>query len=100
VKSGTSVAAALAILRMGFLPRAIVFDLMMPEQDGFAFLRAMFAEHLAPRAALIALTNQVTAVDKRRAVELGAIKYIVKATMTPAEVVDVVGTILNKESAV
>jgi DNA-binding response OmpR family regulator len=73
---------------------------MMPEQDGFAFLRAMLAEHLAPRAALIALTNQATAEDKKKAIELGAIKYIVKATMTPAEVVDVVGTIITKESTV
>lgn len=89
---------ALAALRNGFLPDAILFDIQMPEHDGFWLLQTLLNEHLAPNAPLIALTNQSTAADEEKARQLGASQFIVKATMTPAEVVATVGKLLKQQA--
>jgi len=85
-----SAADALTALRGGFAADAIVFDLLMPEQDGFAFLQALVSDHLAPRVALIALTNQSNDAERVKAESMGVDRYIVKASMIPSEVVGVV----------
>ena len=66
------------------------------EQDGFSFLQAVANERLAPSAILIALTNQSDDSERAKAEELGADRYIVKASMIPSEVVSVVGEEISK----
>ena len=87
VHASLSSADALKVLREGFVPECILFDLVMPEGDGFSFLSAVQKEHLAPKAVPIALTNQMSEDQKKRIMDLGAASYIVKATMIPSEVV-------------
>src|SRR5262245_30108521 len=48
---------ALHAMRAGLTPSAIVIDLALPGIDGFAFLETLTAEHLAPGAARLILTN-------------------------------------------
>ena len=81
---------ALKALREGFAPDAILFDLIMPEGDGFTFLETVKKERLAPEAKAIALTNEMSEDEKKHVMDLGADDYIVKATMIPSEVVGVV----------
>lgn len=90
VEAFLSVDEALESLRGGFEPEAVVFDLIMPERDGFSLLQALRDEKLAPHAVKIALTNQSDDSDKKKAMELGADQYIVKASMIPSEVVETV----------
>ena len=87
---------ALASLRAGLKPDVILFDLTMPELDGFAFLKALSDEHLADGILKIALTNQNDESEKTKAAELGASSYIVKASMIPSEVVNTVNEELAK----
>lgn len=87
---------ALGILRGGFVPDVILFDITMPELDGLTFLKMVADERLAPHALKIALTNQSDDAEKKKAAELGASRYIVKATMIPSEVVNMVGEELAK----
>lgn len=87
---------ALGILRAGLKPDVILFDLTMPELDGFAFLKALSDEHLGDGALKIALTNQNSEPEKTKAAELGASRYIVKASMIPSEVVNTVNEELAK----
>ena len=87
---------ALGVLRGGFVPDVILFDVTMPELDGLAFLKTVMDEHLAPKALKIALTNQNDDAEKAKASELGASRYIVKAAMIPSEVVNMVGEELAK----
>ncbi|OGG57431.1 hypothetical protein A2853_03650 [Candidatus Kaiserbacteria bacterium RIFCSPHIGHO2_01_FULL_55_17] len=96
VQSCLSVDTALAALKSGFAADAIIFDLTMPERDGFSFLEELARSHLAPNAARIALTNQSDDAEKARAEALGTHRYIVKATMIPSEVVAVVGEEIGK----
>jgi CheY-like chemotaxis protein len=86
---------ALDALKGGFMPDAILFDIIMPECDGFEFLQKMSTEHLGEKALKFALTNQSSDAEKQKALELGADKFLVKATMIPSEVVNTVNTALS-----
>ena len=86
-------------LRGGTAPDIILFDVTMPGEDGFVLLQEMRDEKLAPRARLIALTNQGNDADKKRAEELGVARYVIKASMIPSEVVTMVKEELTRKSA-
>ena len=94
VHSQVSVSDALTLLRDGLQPETILFDLIMPGGDGFSFLAALQKEDLAKDARKIALTNEMDAEERKRAMDLGADEYFVKATMIPSEVVDRVSSML------
>src|SRR3989344_4113036 len=89
---------ALKALREGFAPDAILFDLIMPEGDGFTFLETVKKERRAPGAKAIALTNEMSEDEKKRVMDLGADDYIVTATKLPSEVVAVVAEKIAKNS--
>jgi CheY-like chemotaxis protein len=90
VHAAQSVKAGIEALKGGFSPDAVVFDLVMPERTGFSLLESLRDEKLAPGAVRVALTNESDDTERKRAEELGADKYIVKATMIPSEVVSAV----------
>lgn len=92
-----SVTEGLEILHKGFLAHVILFDLIMPERDGFALLEALRVEKLALDALKIALTNQNDETDQLHAKELGADACYVKASMIPSEVVKMVGEAMAKK---
>lgn len=96
VQSCLSVADALSALKSGFKPDAVVFDLTMPERDGFSFLDELTHGNLVPGASLIALTNQSDPAERTKAESLGVHRYIVKASMIPSEVVQAVGEEIGK----
>ncbi len=77
---------ALRKLREGLLPDVMLFDIIMPGIDGFALLESIRKERLAPSAVKIALSNQWQESDIKRAKDLGADGYIVKASAIPSEV--------------
>lgn len=95
VHASPSVKDALATLRAGFDADAIVFDLTMPEEDGYAFLQTLASEQLGVGAKKIALSNQSTDEERRKAIELGADDFLIKATMIPSEVVARIRSILG-----
>ena len=90
---------ALQLLRDGYIADAILFDIRMPELDGFSFLDAIRREHLAEKAVKVALTNQSSEVEKAHAEELGADQYLVKATVIPSEVVNMIEEALVRRRA-
>lgn len=99
VQACLSVADALDALKKGFTPDAVLFDLVMPETDGFAFVEAMRDGNFATKAVKIALTNQSNDSEIQKASELGVDRYIVKASMIPSEVVAAVGEEIAKRGS-
>lgn len=95
VESCLSVADAVVCLEKGFAADAVVFDLIMPQEDGFDLLRALKEKKLAEHAVLIALSNQSAEEEQERTEELGADAYIVKATMVPSEVFNTVHELIT-----
>ncbi len=96
VKVASSGSEALTILHDGYKPNILLLDLIMPVMDGFSIYEAIKKENLAPGVVSIMLTNQGLSTDINRAKELGIQGYIIKATTIPAEVVQEVIEIYNK----
>jgi CheY-like chemotaxis protein len=89
---------ALKKLQEGFVPDAIVLDIVMPVMDGLEFLEKIRGEDLAKEATLLILSNQGQSSDIDKAKRLGIDGYIVKATTIPSEVVTEVQRMLaNKK---
>ncbi len=99
VQACTSGWDAIEIVKGGFVPDAILFDITMPECDGFQFLEEIIKNHLADSAVKLALTNQNTDDEKKRMLELGVDQYLIKATLIPSEVVNIVNTALSGRRA-
>jgi CheY-like chemotaxis protein len=64
----------------------MLLDIAMPEMDGFDVLERMHSEGLAPQMPVIILSNMNEHEDHEKASQYGVVDYIVKANLTPAEV--------------
>jgi CheY-like chemotaxis protein len=87
VHAFSSVTTALEGLRGAISPHIILFDIVLPEKDGFDFLESIRTEALATNALKVALTNEDNSDDRARAQALGAVDYLIKAKLIPSEVV-------------
>jgi putative two-component system response regulator len=88
---------ALEKLRQGLVPDVMLVDIVMPVMDGFELLEKMKEENLASTAVHIILSNRGQPSDIARGEALGAAGYIVKASSTPAEVIEKVTTIITNK---
>ncbi len=79
---------ALGLLREDFNPDIILLDIIMPTLDGFDFMEAIKKEKLAKKTTLIVLSNQGQDEDLKKAMDLGAVGYIIKASAIPSEVLE------------
>ena len=82
-------------LNDGFVPDVILLDIGMPGMDGFELLKNIKEKKLAPSAKIIILSNIGQENDIERGKKLGANGYIVKASVTPTEVVEKVKEVLK-----
>ncbi len=99
VETFDSVKNALAALRSGKRPVAVLFDIVMPDLNGFDFLRTAKEEKLGEGAVYIALTNQSSDTDRAQAETLGVDSYVIKASLIPSEVVTMVANLLEKKKS-
>lgn len=77
-----------------FLPNLILLDLAMPKMDGFEFLQKMMADPKLKKIPVVVLTNLGQESDIKRAKDLGAKDYLIKADLTPRQVVEKIRQIL------
>lgn len=68
-------------------PEIILFDVVMPGLDGWGFVQQIKDQALAPQALFIVLSNQGQQSDVDKSKEVNVDGYIIKALMTPSEVV-------------
>jgi len=80
-------------------PDIILLDIMMPEIDGFMVLKNLKEDIDTKDIPVIMLTNLGQEEDIEKGKNLGAIDYLVKANLTPGQVVAKVKEVLNKPTA-
>ncbi len=68
-------------------PDFILLDIIMPKMDGFSVLKALKEDPETKDIPVMLLTNLGQDEDRERGKQLGAIGYLVKANITPSEVV-------------
>ena len=80
-------------------PQLVILDIMMPEIDGFMVLKNLKEDVDTKDIPVIMLTNLGQEEDIEKGKRLGAIDYLVKANLTPGQVVAKVKEVLNKPTA-
>jgi len=86
-------------LKGGLVPDIILMDIIMPTMDGFEMLEKINKDKLSPASIKIVLSNKSEQQDIERGNTLGVSGYIVKASSTPAEVIEKVADILSQKTA-
>ncbi len=77
-------------------PDIVLLDVIMPEMDGFMVLKQLKGDASTKNIPVIMLTNLGQGEDVEKGQKLGAKDYLVKANLTPSQVVDKVKEVLNK----
>jgi len=67
-------------------PNLILLDIMMPEMDGFEVLAKLVADPATKSIPVIVLTNLAGEEDEKRALDMGAVRYVVKSEHNPDEI--------------
>ena len=68
-------------------PDFILLDVIMPKMDGFTVLKKLKEDAATKNIPVLLLTNLGQDEDVKKGKELGAVGYLVKANITPSEVV-------------
>lgn len=76
-------------------PTIMLLDVMMPLKTGIDVLKELKADANLKNVPVIILTNLSSMKDAEAAIELGAIKFIVKSEHKPTEIVKMVREILK-----
>lgn len=69
-------------------PDLVLLDVIMPKMDGFSVLKSIREDAGIKDLTVILLTNLGQDEDVQKGKELGVVGYLVKANVTPAEVVE------------
>lgn len=68
-------------------PNFILLDIIMPKMDGFSVLKSLKEDTATKDIPVMLLTNLGQDEDVQKGKQLGAVGYLVKANVTPSEVV-------------
>ena len=77
-------------------PDLILLDVILPQLDGFSVLEEIKRSAGTKNIPVVVLTSLGTAEDQEKGIKMGAVDYIIKASLTPAELSEKVSSILNK----
>jgi len=76
-------------------PDLLVLDIILPKMDGWELLRKMIKEGRLKKIKVIILSNLGEQKEIKKGLDMGVIKYLVKANYTPSEVVEEIKKILK-----
>ena len=69
-------------------PDLVILDIVLPQLDGWEILRQIKSDPKLKNIKIIILSNLGQKEEVERGVELGAVKYLIKAHYTPSQVVE------------
>ena len=99
-ESGFGVAVATdgeqAIIKVKELkPDLVILDIVLPEVDGWEILRKIKSELKLEDLKVIILSNLGQKEEVEKGINLGAVKYLIKAHYTPSQVVEEIKKVLK-----
>jgi len=99
-ESGFGVAVATdgeqAIIKIKELkPDLVILDIVLPEVDGWEILRKIKSELKLEDLKVIILSNLGQKEEVEKGINLGAVKYLIKAHYTPSQVVEEIKKVLK-----
>ncbi|OWK26772.1 MAG: hypothetical protein US76_03570 [Parcubacteria group bacterium GW2011_GWA2_38_13b] len=94
VKSATDGEEALRLIKTE-KPDLVLLDLILPKKDGFEVLKEIKSDTQTKNIPVIILTNLESTQDVERALELGAMNYLVKANYELNDIVKRVKDVLK-----
>src|SRR5688500_1694091 len=74
-------------------PDLVLLDLLMPNMNGFEFMK-QYNLKAHPETKVVVFSNIVTPEEIKKAMELGASKYLTKARFTPKDIVTTIKEVL------
>lgn len=77
-----------------FQPELILLDMIMPVMDGLEFLKRYNRNNRHPDVKIIVFSNVETAKQLDAAYKLGAERYILKSSISPKQLVELIHTTL------
>lgn len=80
-------------------PDLVLCDVMMPVMNGFELLEVVKSDNKLKDTSFVMLTNLSDEDQAERAIELGALTYLVKSEILPADVVSKVKELLKATGA-
>lgn len=78
-------------------PEIILLDIILPKMSGFDVLKSLKKNTATKDIPVILLTNLGQRDDVNKGLELGAEDYLIKAHFMPAEVIEKIKKLLNKD---
>jgi|SRR3989344_414261 len=75
-------------LALAEIPDLILLDIMMPKIDGFGVIQKLKTEDRLKDKPILAYTNLSLEDEIKRAKDLGVSEYIIKANVSPTEIVE------------
>lgn len=75
---------------------AILLDIVLPDMDGFSFLRELKANEKWNKIPVIIVSNLSQTEEMKKGIDMGAADYIIKAHATPGDIVTKVKLLLRK----
>ena len=79
-------------------PALVLLDLMLPTMDGFAVLESIRSREDGKAVPIIVVSNLGQESDKKRAMDLGATNYLVKAEVDVDEIIATIEATLKPAS--
>lgn len=76
-------------------PDLMLLDVIMPQLDGFSVLDELKKDPATNKIPVVMLTNLGTEEDKIKGEKLGAVDYLVKASLTPSQIIEKIKKYLN-----
>lgn len=75
-------------------PDLVVLDIVLPQIDGWEILRKIKSEPKFKNLKVIILSNLGQKEEVEKGMDLGAVKYLIKAHYTPSQVVEEIKKII------
>lgn len=77
-------------------PDVILLDMILPQTNGIEILKMIKSDPKSMDVPVVIFSNLSSETEYQQAMDLGAVKYYVKADLTPDNVVDEVNKLLSK----